>query len=178
MHSGWLSSPHLHPEESEAEDEDDDEVLSSTGGAWHSKAWSWAFGDTSITSKWWWNLAPRGCATMGCMILRAIDVWFKMVDTLKGDKHAEHQSSFTLAITQPPNRPAIACLLAYNELPAMSKLWSPWSTNCGGNFWKWQGIDSKGYSTFPVSLLFSKQLTEDFHEAIGMRFFTWNTVSI
>ena len=27
--------------------------------------WSWAFGDTSITSKWWWNLAPRGMCYNG-----------------------------------------------------------------------------------------------------------------
>lgn len=104
---------------------------------------------------------------MGCMILRAIDVWFKMVDTLKGDKHAEHQSSFTLAISQPPNHPAIACLLAYDQLPAMSKLGSPWSTR------EWTQKATVPFLS-PSSLANSSLKTPCIHEAIGMRFFTWN----
>lgn len=72
------------------------------------------------------------------------------------------KTSYTLAITQPPNHRAIACLLAYNQLPAMSKLEIHDPQIAVGISEHDMELTQK--ATFLVSLL-SKQLAEDSNDS-------------
>ena len=149
-------------------------LLEVPGIAWNERSsinWSWAFGDTSITSKWLMKLCPKKCATMGCMILTlgigsnggCVERWpWEMPKPLIPWLSPNHPTTVPL----PASLPTISCLQCRSWKSMIHKLrWEFLNMT-----WNWL----KRLPFLSPSLANSSLKTPMIHEAIGMRFFTWN----